>query len=212
MPYTKHTKRLIKKGYYKGRPRTMATKAYVQKAIKAAEESKFLDTAIDLVSTTHTHTPVNISLIAGGTTAITRIGDLIHLTSIQMKLQSQPHLSTPLDAHVKVMIFRWFDTTAPVAASINLRSATVTAPVGLNNITTSSKKYHILYTEYFNIVVGASNDHVIINKFMKLKGKAEWSSGSATAITTGQLFLQIVSDLNANGPDTHITTRLRYRE
>lgn len=189
-----------------------ATKAFVKKQITKQQESKFHDTAIDLVSAISTHTPVLLNLIAGGTTSSTRIGNDIQLQSLQFKLQAQPHLTTATAAHCKVIIFRWFDNTDPVDASIFLTSG-VTRPVSLNNVTTNGSKYQMLYTRTFNINVGAAaNDHIMFEKFLKLKGKAKWSSGTDTATLTGNVFLQIVSDLAANGPDIHIKTRLRYTE
>lgn len=191
-----------------------ATKSFVKKAIAKASESKFFDTLVDITSVITTHTPVNLCLVASGVDDDDRIGDHIHLDSVHIKLMAQAHLTTPLAAHCKLLVFRWFDSTTPGSASILLSSGSVTVPISQNNVTTNSGKYQILWTRNFNIVPTAANDHIMIEKFIKLKGSANWSSASATAITNsgGQVFFQVVSDLAANGPDLHMNCRFRFHD
>ncbi len=190
----------------------LATKAYVRKQIRNAGEVKHIDTTMNFASAINTFVPVNLTLITGGTTFSARIGDDVTLKSVEFLLEAQPHLTTPLEAHCRMIIFRWNQDVAPIAGSILLQDASALAPVGLFNTTTNDKKYTILYDRMFNIVPDTSASHVMFRKKIALKNKALWKSATSTAILRGQIFCTLKSDLAANGPDIHIQLRVKYSD
>jgi len=190
----------------------VATRAYVQSQLRSHGEAKHIDTDIILASTIFTNTPVNLCIIPEGATESERIGDEVRFKSVTFRLQAQAHLTTPLDAHVRMIIFKWNTTGSPGSNSVLLLDGSTSAPVGQRNITSNKGKYTILYDRSFNIVDQSSNDHVMFGKTIRLTNKGLWNGAAGTATLKGQIWLQIKSDLTANGPDVYIACRVIYAE
>jgi len=203
------TKRFSKKKFTKGKGR-MASKAYVKKAILKTADIGFVDQVVNLTNTIFTHTPVLLSGIPEGDTDSSRDGQSVGLLSLQMRLQGRPNATTATDAHCRVIIFKWHRTANPATNSLLLNSGTLQAPISFYTKTTSKGQFQILYTRMFNISSLSANDHVTFKMFRKLKGLALFSSNVSTAHTKGSIWLQVVSNLAANGPEINIGTRLHY--
>ncbi len=202
-----------KRSYRKYKLKTkspMATKAFVRKAISKQADNCFIDTAFDSASMTNVTGVTHLSAIGEGDGETNRDGLSVHLKSLELRCEAQANLTTPLSAHCRVIVFRWNQSAAPTATSITLASGVVQAPISMFNITGSLGKYQILYDKSFNIVVDQGNDHVMFKKYIRLNSEATFSTAAVNTPVKGSIWLQLWSDLAANGPDIHMRFRVKF--
>ncbi len=94
--------------------RGTASKAYVKRAIKKMHEKKyFMKEQSSIAVSFDTHLLVDLSAIPQGDTDLTRDGDSVKLTSLQVRMTWQTGASQSADSYVRVVIFQWFDNSTP---------------------------------------------------------------------------------------------------
>ncbi len=189
--------------------KSMATKSYVKKQIAKETDIKFVDTQITSGALGQSTIPVIVSSSAEGSGENDREGLEVQLKSIDMRLQIQPNGTTATSAFVRVVLFRWFDSVAPVATDILLSAGFAAAPISHSSLTLAKKKYRIISTDTATVNI-TGQSHVMVKVFRKLNGKALFDGPLVGDRLKGNVFFVIVSNLAANGPAFTANLRCRF--
>jgi len=199
--------------------KTIATKNYVNKAIKKAEEPKHHDLS-DSKDTIWDAAPINLHISgipqsAGASTDQTRVGDKVKISAINIRMKVNLRISeTPSDnaqtANWRVMVVqdRNYNTSttgvAPVAggATVTLNQLLINGPEGFGPSILSQRNVDhlqnlvVLYdktfsTQFFNV----PNKFINIKPNMKYcKREIQFSNGSNITNVTNGIYLLVFSD------------------
>ncbi len=212
--------------YSRGRKRTKTNrqfKAKVQRIISQTDEAKFVDTFTDADATPVAGTSVilPLSLVAGGTSDTTRIGDQIKLISVEMKyfIQDETDGNTN-DTLARIIIFR-------AKKNLNGVLPAVTDLLSTDSITSlretsggsdmSDFKVYLDKTFVIQRKYSQAQQAIVKGKFFKSLGglKCTYKGEAASIVVAeeGQLFLlRMTQQPITFSPEWTVSTRVRFRE
>ncbi len=188
-----------------------ATKAYVKSQVNRQIDWGHIDTQVDTAGLLFNAVPVHLNDINTGSNFDQREGLEIINRSLQYRVQIQPNVGSPIDAHCRMIIFKWDDPVDPVVGSVLSDTGTLRAPIGLYNKTTTNKLYRILASRTFPVNI-AGQDHVMINGSLKLNFKSYYTGTTGSNSTKGSIWVQFLSDASATGPKLDSNFRVQFEK
>lgn len=154
-----------------------------------------------------TGTIQHLSNIAQGSTYETHVGVQAKATSLQMRLTITAADSVNV---VRIIIFRFFDGTTPVATDIlqNLVSSANLHPLSMLNMD-NRKTFQVLYD---NSYVVDTDDSILVDKFyIKRNMKLSWKEDNSRDV--GHIYMLAISDSAiAAHPTLLWESRLRFTD
>jgi len=207
-------RKFTKKKFAKTSGLTAAQRKAVQALVAKDADLGYFDTNIPLSSVTQANSPTNLTLVPEGDSDVTRDGQQIQLKSLQWRIQAKANGVSPNAAFVRMVIFRWSESSAnpPVAGSVVINTANAINPSNMLNLTTTKGLYQVLHDKIFRIAAdfGDPNSRQMFKGFMKLTGKVTYSGAAGINFNRGSIHVRFMSDLASNGPDVRGNFRLRY--
>jgi len=166
-----------------------AVKSYVNRAIARNEELKFFDTAINGTASSVSYLGVDLLKVAQGVTQQNRIGDIINVKRIQMKINFQPGD----DWNRLRFLVATNPTTQPDSTTSLISSLRTTAPTE-NSVIWLDK----WLTLHYGSTKGATNDQYPADQYLSVDKAVNWkihyASGATANPLNRQLYLQLHSD------------------
>jgi hypothetical protein len=204
---------------------------FVNALLNSKAEKKYFVVASGTTALTTGQLIMDISSVAQGTTDVTRIGDEIHIKSLEMRFAA--YLTGSGDGVLRVYMFQWFpddnvSTTDPMGTAGNPRvragiqilqtTATSTAWCTLWNAPPNkenSQSYSIIWDRAFALTSGTSTaqhvKHVWAKQFRKRL--IRYSSGTDGM---GKIFLGFVTGMGlavgALNATVNVYTKLNYTD
>lgn len=150
------------------------------------------------------------SQMAQGDTDSTRDGDRIFMKEFRFRVGVKIGSATP--TFLRIICFQWHPTTVPVYANILLdQHNTACAPLS-DFCHDTRQEYRILSDDLVQVDTvahpAACVEHAIKSGFVP---NVQFQAGSAT-VGTNHIYILAVSDVNLNGPQVVVYTKLLYTD
>lgn len=191
----------------------MTIGARIKKAIEKSKEGKYVDRKLVTAAALTTAGLVSkLSLIPQGTTDVTRIGDAVTLTGVELRVDGSSAAAGSADTSiVRYVVFQWKadDTTAPIVGDIldlSVSTAPYTAPYN------HDKKSQYKIIDDFRIAVSATgpDTYQSVRKYFgrrMLKDVRFLAAGN-----NGYNHVYIISVANNTVVANSIDTRVEYTD
>lgn len=181
-----------------------ATKAFVKRQIKKNQELKFFDLTGGADNVDYTGLTYDLVAIAQGDTDITRDGDKIMPTSMQIRMSFNIGDATNV---MRLVVFRWkgYDSVdAPTTAKIFQFTGSIIGPRS-PFLHDQRSRFEVLLDELINLDAGHTM-HTLNTSFALAKKQIEYNAG--TTVGMNKLYMCVISD---SGAATHPTVTFGIR-
>lgn len=171
--------------------RAMSSKEKQKRAIKSAltrrAEKKHYGVRGESVSMDTVLTPINMSTVPNGDGDTTRDGDQLWLRDMEMRWAVW--MPTTTRARIRVVLFRWYDDTAPTAADI-FEDATAQRVLQSPFNVDKAPKYHIIEDKRYNSYYQNGAFPVLSKKYFgKTLGRKNIQFQAGTTTGVGHIYL-----------------------
>lgn len=193
--------------------KALATKTYVKKAIARRKETKHYNVYAEDVSLDTAPTIVSLTAMTQGDGDQQRDGDTIFLKNIDFRWMAR--MPTTSRAAIRVMLFRWYDDSTPVATDILLSGSTAIRNINGPPSHDNKQLYKIMVDRRYNLYYTNGRFPISLWRiFGKRLGRKQVQFQNGTTNGVGKVYLMVMSEIatGANSPTFSYYSHITYTD